>query len=233
MKNIAVITARSGSKGLKDKNIKLLNGKPLMAYTIEAALQSGMFEEVYVSTDSEKYAGIAMEYGASVPFLRTGENATDSASSWDTVSEALERYEERGKQFDTVCLLQPTSPLRTAEDILAGYQLFQEKNAAAVLSVTPTDHSPLWCGTLPEDGCLDHFISEETLATPRQMLPEYYRINGALYILRTDRVVSKPDLYGTDCFAYVMPRNRSVDIDEELDFYMAEYLMKSKETNSK
>lgn len=226
MKNIAVITARSGSKGLKDKNIRLLNGKPLLAYTIEAALQSGVFEEVYVSTDSEEYARIARKYGASVPFLRTEENATDSASSWDTVAEALKRYQERGQQFDTVCLLQPTSPLRTGEDILAGYQLFREKNAAAVLSVTPADHSPLWCGTLPEDGCLDGFISGETLATPRQMLPEYYRINGALYILRTEKVTSRPDLYGKDCFAYVMPRNRSVDIDEELDFHIAEYLMK-------
>lgn len=227
MKNLAVITARSGSKGLKDKNIKLLNGKPLMAYTIEAALQSGMFQEVYVSTDSEEYAQIAIEHGASVPFLRTEENATDSASSWDTVAEALSQYKERGQQFDTVCLLQPTSPLRTGEDIRAGYQMFQEKNAAAVLSVTPTDHSPLWCGTLPEDGCLDGFISEETLETPRQMLPEFYRINGALYILKTDRVVSKPDLYSADCFAYVMPRERSMDIDEELDFGMAEYLMKN------
>ena len=91
MKNLAVITARSGSKGLKDKNIKLLNGKPLMAYTIEAALESGMFEEVYVSTDSQKYAQIAIEHGASVPFLRTEENATDSASSWDTVAEEIGR----------------------------------------------------------------------------------------------------------------------------------------------
>lgn len=229
MKNLAVITARSGSKGLKDKNIKILNEKPLMAYTIEAALQSDMFQEVYVSTDSEKYAEIAKKYGASVPFLRTEDNATDTASSWDTVAEALERYKEMGEEFDTVCLLQPTSPLRTAEDIRAGYQIFQKKHATAVLSVTPADHSPLWCGTLPEDGCLHHFISEKTLETPRQMLPEYYRINGALYILKTEKVISKPDLYGEDCFAYVMPRERSVDIDEELDFYMAEYLMKSKE----
>lgn len=233
MKNLAVITARSGSKGLKDKNIKLLNEKPLMAYTIEAALQSDMFREVYVSTDSERYAEIARRYGANVPFLRTNGNATDTASSWDTVAEAIERYKEIGKEFDTVCLLQPTSPLRTAEDVRTGYQIFQEKNAAAVLAVTPVDHSPLWCGTLPEGGCLNHFISEETLATPRQMLPDYYRINGALYILKTEKVVSKPDLYGEDCFAYVMPRERSVDIDEELDFYMAEYLMKSKEPGIK
>lgn len=225
MKNLAVITARSGSKGLKDKNIKLLKGKPLMAYTIEAALQSGVFDEVYVSTDSEKYAGIAREYGANVPFMRGTENASDTASSWDTVAEALGQYEKNGKTFDTVCLLQPTSPLRTSEDIQKGYELFEEKNARAVLAVTEVDHSPLWCGTLSENRDLYQFISKETLSTPRQQLPVYYRVNGALYILRTEEVCTKPALYERDCYAYIMPKERSVDIDDELDFRLAEYIM--------
>lgn len=123
MKNIAIITARSGSKGLPNKNIRLLNGKPLMAYTIEAAIKSNMFDEVFVSTDSEEYADIAKEYGASVPFLRSQENAGDSSSSWDVVKETIENYKELGKVYDTVALLQPTSPLRRAEDIVAGYKL--------------------------------------------------------------------------------------------------------------
>ena len=226
MKNIAVITARSGSKGLKDKNIKSLNGKPLIAYSIEAALGSQLFDEVYVSTDSEKYAEIAREYGASVPFLRDAVNASDVASSWDAVEEALEQYQKIGRTFETVCLLQPTSPLRTAEDIKKGYALFEEKNARAVLAVAETEHSPLWCGTLPKDRNLDQFISDETLSVPRQQLPVYYRINGALYILRTGAVCSEPELYQKDCYAYIMERERSVDIDTELDFLIAETVMR-------
>ena len=101
MKNLAIIPARSGSKGLKDKNIKLLNGNPLMAYSIEAALESGKFDEVMVSTDSAKYADIAKEFGAMVPFLRGERTSGDTASSWDTVKEVLSCYEELGKKFDT------------------------------------------------------------------------------------------------------------------------------------
>lgn len=226
MGNLAIITARSGSKGLKDKNIKPLKGKPLLAYSIEAARKSGLFEEVYVSTDSEKYAEIAKEYGADVPFLREKENANDTASSLDTVQEALNKYKEMGREFDTVCLLQPTSPLRQPEDICAGYELLQKKNARAVIGVTETDHSPLWCGVLPENGNLENFISKETLAKPRQQLPTYYRINGALYIFQRESFSPKMNLYEADCFAYVMPKERSIDIDDEMDFQMAEFLMK-------
>ena len=122
MKNIAIIPARSGSKGLKDKNIRNLNGRPLLAWTIEAAVRSGEFDEIMVSTDSEAYAEIARRYGADVPFLRSPATATDTASSWDTVAEVLENCRERGSTFDTFCLLQPTSPLRNAEDIRNAYR---------------------------------------------------------------------------------------------------------------
>ena len=105
MKNIAIITARSGSKGLKDKNIRLLAGKPLMAYSIDAALESGLFETVMVSTDSEEYARIARDCGAEVPFLRSEETASDRASSWSVVDEVLCSYEKSRKSFDTFCLL--------------------------------------------------------------------------------------------------------------------------------
>ena len=115
MKAIAIIPARSGSKGLKDKNIKLLNGKPLIYYTIKAALDSNCFDEVYVSTDSEKYRDIAIECGASVPFLRNTENAGDKSSSWDVVRECLAKYKEIGKDFDCFMLLQPTSPLKQSK----------------------------------------------------------------------------------------------------------------------
>ncbi|MBO6246248.1 MAG: acylneuraminate cytidylyltransferase family protein, partial [Anaerovibrio sp.] len=131
VKNIAIIPARSGSKGLKDKNIKLMNGKPLLAYSIEAAKESGMFDEIMVSTDSPKYADIAIQYGAGVPFLRSAENSSDTAGSWDMVLEVLNNYQKIGREFDTVCLLQPTSPLRLAKDISDAYKDFKENDVDA------------------------------------------------------------------------------------------------------
>ena len=224
MNNLAVITARSGSKGLKDKNIKMLKDKPLLAYSIEAAKQSGIFSKIFVSTDSERYAETARKYGADVPFLRSEKIAGDSASSWDAVRESLCRYEDLGQQFDTVCLLQPTSPLRSSEDIINGYQLFIEK-ADYVISVCQTEHSPLWSNTLSADMSMDGFIDKEIYSKPRQELPVYYRINGALYIVRVSALDRVDNLYCKGCYAYVMPMERSIDIDTALDFQMAELLM--------
>ena len=113
MKNLAIIPARSGSKGLKDKNIKNLAGKPLLAYAINAAIDSGLYDTVHVSTDSEIYADIAEKNGADVPFLRNAETATDTSSTWDAVKYVLQEYEKQGKTFDVITVLQPTSPLRT------------------------------------------------------------------------------------------------------------------------
>jgi len=120
MKNIAIIPARSGSKGLKDKNIKPLLDIPLLAYSIRAAKDSALFDEIMVSTDSDDYAQIAKDYGASVPFLRSAKTSSDTAGSWDVVTEVLSQYQTSGRYFDTICLLQPTSPLRIASDIIGG-----------------------------------------------------------------------------------------------------------------
>lgn len=225
MNNLAVITARSGSKGLKDKNIKLLKGHPLLAYSIEAAKDSGMFDRIFVSTDSEQYAEISRKYGADVPFLRAEEIAGDHASSWDAVREAVEQYEKLGQRFDTVTLLQPTSPLRSADDIIKGYRLFMEKEADYVIGVCPAEHSPLWCNTLPEDMSMDGFISKEIDSKPRQELPDYYRINGALYIVRVSALSGVDDMYHQGCYAYIMPPERSIDIDTAFDFKIAELFM--------
>ena len=225
MRNVAIITARSGSKGLKDKNIKSMNGKPLLAYSINAAKESGLFEEIMVSTDSQKYADIAVEYGASVPFLRSAENSSDNASSWDTVLEVLGKYKEMGREFDTICLLQPTSPLRTGEDIIGAYKLLQKKNVNAVTSVCEVDHSPLWTMTLDEDMMLTEFRKRKTDA-PRQKLDTYYRINSAIYIRQiqyTDDIIVLEDDRER---AYIMDKRKSVDIDGQLDFELAECLLK-------
>lgn len=163
--------------------------------------------------------------GANVPFLRSENIAGDSASSWDAVSEALEWYKQTGKNFETVTLLQPTSPLRIAEDIVNGYKLFEEKKASAVVAVCEMDHSPLWSNVLPSDLSMDGFIRDEVKNKSRQDLPNYYRINGALYIVRTEVLNNISDMYNDKCYAYVMPGERSVDIDTELDFAIAEAMI--------
>ena len=224
-KNIAIIPARSGSKGLPDKNIKELCGKPLMGYTIDAARGSGVFDEVFVSTDSEKYAEIARKCGAEVPFLRSTENAGDKSSSWDVIEEVLKQYELRGKTFDTFCLLQPTSPLRDAEDIKKAYGVFDEKNAKFVVSVCETEHPISWCGEIPESLSMDGFI-DRTGMGQRQSAARSYRLNGAIYIADVREFGADRFLYREGCYAYIMDALHSIDIDTQLDFDYADFLMK-------
>jgi CMP-N,N'-diacetyllegionaminic acid synthase len=225
MKNLAVIPARSGSKGLADKNIRLLNQKPLLAYSVEAAKASQIFDEIYVSTDSEKYAEIAVEYGAKVPFLRSRENASDTASSWDVVKEAIRKYEENGMQFDMVTLLQPTTPFRTPEDILAAYKIYTDRKANSVVSVCETDHSPLWCNTLPEDHSMGSFIRWDVVNQPRQKLNTYYRINGAVYMVDVQYLKKCSNIYESKSIASIMDRKHSLDIDDAFDFMIAEAMV--------
>ena len=225
MANIAIITARSGSKGLKDKNIKPLAGKPLLSYSIEAALKSEMFDTVMVSTDSEEYADISREYGAEVPFLRSERTSSDTASSWDVVDEVLDGYHKIGKDFETFMLLQPTSPLRTSEDIINAYGLLSEKEAISIVSVCKADHSPLQYGILPDDLSMVDFINGLAKGKRRQDLKDYYRINGAVYLSKVDYFKEFRDIYKKGCYAYIMDRKNSIDIDEEFDFDLAAALL--------
>lgn len=227
MNHLAIIPARSGSKGLKDKNICPLNGKPLIAYSIMAAQESGVFSEIMVSTDSPRYADIARTYGANIPFLRSEVNSNDTAGSWDVVKEVLCGYLNIGHQFDSVCLLQPTSPLREPEDIVAAYEFYFQKNADAVTSVCEMDHSPLWATTLDSDLSLTAYRKRTSdVDVPRQMLKTYYRINGALYIRRIRYVENEIEILEKKEYAYIMDRRKSVDIDTLDDFEYAAYLLK-------
>ena len=212
---------------LINKNIKELSGYPLVGYSIKAALESRMFDTVMVSTDSESYADIAIKCGATVPFLRDAETAGDKSSSWDVVREVLEKYKELGDEFDSVCLLQPTSPLRTYQNIVEAYKMFESKEAKAIVSVCEVEHSPLWCNVLGEDASLKGFIKEEA-KMPRQELKKYYRLNGAIYIVKVNEFLANDDLYGENCYAYIMDRKKSVDIDTIEDFQYAEWLSKNK-----
>lgn len=224
MKNIAIIPARSGSKGLPDKNIRELNGYPLIGYSIKAALESELFDIVMVSTDSEHYADIAIKCGATVPFLRDDKNSGDKSSSWDVVREVLGKYKTIGHEFGSFCLLQPTSPLRTSKNITEAYEMFESREAKAIVSVCEVEHSPLWCNVLDENNSLNGFIREEA-KFPRQQLKQYYRINGAIYIARIKSFLENDDLYTKNCYAYIMDRKMSVDIDTIEDFKYAEWLM--------
>lgn len=224
MNNLAIIPARCGSKGLIDKNIKLLNHKPMLAYSIEAAKKAGIFSHIIVSTDSERYGEIALEYGAEVPFYRSKHNSSDSASSWDTVKEVLSEYKNRGLEFDMFTLLQPTSPLRGFEDIQRAYQIFVEKKATSVVSVCEMEHSPLWSNTLPVDNSLEGFINRD-VNTQRQKLNKYYRINGAIYMANVKSFLEDENLYKKGGYAYKMTIENSIDIDTELDFKFAEIIM--------
>lgn len=225
MNNIAVILARSGSKGLPDKNILPLCGKPLLAYSIEAARASGKFDLIHVSTDSERYADIARQYGADVPFLRSAAASSDTASSWDAIREVLTQYAALGQHFDRVMLLQPTSPLRTGEDIIRAFQLL-DSDTVNVVSVTEVEHPVQWCFTLPENQSMDDFAKSPYNAMRRQELAKHYRENGSLYLVDAKKIMDPAyDLYADHCRAYVMPADRSIDIDTKLDFAIAEVIL--------
>lgn len=228
MKNIAIILARSGSKGLPNKNIRPLNGVPLLAYSVKAAVDSGVFDTVMVSTDSEEYAEIARKYGAEVPFLRSAAAAGDKSSSWTAVREVLDKYEEMGRSFDMLALLQPTSPLRTATHLREAYELMCEKNAKAISSVCENEMPTNALNYVPDDLCINGFCedkSNDQQYTPRQKLQTLYRLNGAIYYCKVDAFRTQESIYDDACYAYIMDRIHSVDVDDLIDFQMAEAIV--------
>lgn len=225
MKNIAIIPARAGSKGLPDKNIRPLNGVPLMAYTIKAALDSGMFDRVMVSTDSEEYARIARQWGAEVPFLRSAETSHDRASSWSVVREVLDRYEEMGEHFDCIGLLQVTSPLRQGRHIVEAFELMEKHNANSVMSMCETECPIAMCYPLPEDGFLEKNTDDRNYR-PRQILGTTYHPNGAIYLWKTESFSEKKSIMEVGCYAYVMEHIYSNDVDSIEDFMLNEALVR-------
>ncbi|APG23789.1 acylneuraminate cytidylyltransferase family protein [Syntrophotalea acetylenica] len=222
---LALIPARGGSKGLPGKNIRELAGRPLLAWSIEAARQSRYVDVVALSTDSRDIAEVAEAEGVPVPFLRPAHLATDSASSFDALVHALDWYAGNGERFDLVVWLQPTSPLRTAADIDQAIELYFEKQADAIVSVCETDHHPWWSNTLSADGNMAGFLRHEVLNTNRQELPVYYRLNGAIYLGAPELLREQRSFFGRATYAYVMSRERSVDIDDLIDFRLAECLI--------
>ncbi len=220
---IAIIPARGGSKRLPGKNMMLIGGKPLIGWTIEAAIQSGVFSRVVVSTDSWEIAVMAAQFGAEVPFMRPPELALDDTPSIEVLIHAAnELMSGKETHYSHLACLQPTSPLRTAENIREAIKLLEEKQADAIISVCKSEHSPLWCNTLADSLSLDGFIPESIQKTPSQQLPAYYRLNGALYICNISRMIAERTLFlKTVAFAYIMSRKDSIDIDDQVDFDLA------------
>ena len=222
---MAIIAARGGSKRLPNKNIIEFAGKPLIAWTIEAGLNCKFFDKVIVTTDDEKIADVSKEFGAEAPFLRPKELATDSAKSEDVIIHAVNYYKEKNETFENIVLLQPTSPLRDAVEIENAIDFFIKRNASAVVSVNKVDHSPLWMNTLPENLSMNNFLREDIKGIRSQELPQYYQLNGAINICRTEIFVKEKTFFLNDnLFAYIMPKEKSVDIDTEFDLKFAEYM---------
>jgi N-acylneuraminate cytidylyltransferase/CMP-N,N'-diacetyllegionaminic acid synthase len=225
-KVLAIIPARGGSKGLPGKNIKELCGKPLIAWSIEQAKSCSDIDRIIVSTDDEEIAETAKKYGAEVPFMRPAELANDTASTIDVIFHAINWFKEHEDcRSEYILLLQPTSPLRSSEDINGAIQMLKEKNARAVVSVCETDHHPWWSNTLPEDDSMKDFLRPEILNKHRQDLPVFCRLNGAIYLAETDYLSEQNSFFGSDTFAHKMPQSRSVDIDSDLDFKLAVLLL--------
>jgi len=220
-KLLAVIPARGGSKRLPRKNILDLAGKPLIAWTIEAALGSKYIDRVIVSTDDKEIATISKKYGADVPFMRPSELATDEAKSVDVVLHLLEKLKKIREKYDYIILLQPTSPLRTTQNIDDSVELLQARKSDAVISVCKVEHSPLWCNLIPGDD-LSNFLDHSILNKRSQDLEQYYRLNGAIYLCNAEKLKEEKAFFLKNrCSAYKMNRESSVDIDSRMDFLYA------------
>ncbi|MFP4252020.1 MAG: cytidylyltransferase domain-containing protein, partial [Guyparkeria sp.] len=222
-----IIPARARSKRFPGKNVKQLCGKPVFQWTVEAAQAVPDIDNICVSTDGEGIAELAVDLGVDVPFIRSRELSSDTASSVDVACDVVEWYNrERQAEFDYVILLQPTSPLRTAEHIRGAISALRHRDADAIVSVCPMSHSPLWANTLPENDSMVGFLPDMAKGRRSQDLPTYFRLNGAIYIARTERLLTdKSFLLPDACFAYRMPESASIDIDSETDFRIAEALL--------
>ncbi|PKH05292.1 cytidylyltransferase domain-containing protein [Moritella sp. Urea-trap-13] len=226
-KVLAIIPARGGSKRLPRKNVLPLQGKPLIAWSIDAGLNSRYVDRVVVSTDCNEIADISKQYGADVPFMRPEDIAGDTATTNSVILHMINAL-SRTELFDIVVILQPTSPLRTSTDIDDALDMLETKQGDGVVSVCECEHSPLWSNIIPGDDNMGGFIREDIKGKRSQDLPTYYRLNGAVYAFTTDALIVNQGIsYSNAVFSMKMPALRSVDIDNELDFKLAEVILNS------
>ena len=218
---LGIIPARGGSKGIPRKNIKLLCGKPLIAWTIEEAKKSKYIDRLILSTEDNEIIKVAKEWGCEVPFKRPKELAKDKTPGIEPVLHAIKKLPEK---YDYVCLLQPTSPLRKAEHIDGAIEQCIDNKADSCVSVTEVEKHPYWMYEIKANNLIVPLIKKE-LVTRRQDLPKVYVLNGALYVIKANVLKQKKKFINEKTIAYVMDRERSVDIDNIKDFKYCEYFL--------
>lgn len=222
---LTIIPARGGSKRLSRKNVLPLSGKPLISWTINAALKSKYNDNIVVSSDDDEIIDISLNARV-IAIKRPKELSADSVHTISVVKHILSKVKNN---YSHVLLLQPTSPLRDHRDIDKSFELLFKKAGDAVVSVCEVDHSPLLSNTLPLDGSMNQFILDEVKNKRTQDLPKYYRINGAIYICNTDRLIEENTFFLKDnIYSYVMDKRKSVDIDDSFDYEFAQFLINSR-----
>lgn len=226
---LAVIPARGGSKGLPRKNIRLLNGKPLISYTIEAALHSQLIDRVLVSTEDQEIADISRTFGAEVPFMRPEDLADDASSTIEVIKHTVNWLKENEHyQPDLICLLQCTSPLRNSKDIDGTISKLFATGMDAAVSICEAEINPYWTNVLHENK-LEYFIPEGKSILRRQDLPKVYRLNGAVYVIKTEKFLEENTLEPDNITGYIMENINSIDIDDKIDFDLAELIIQARE----
>lgn len=225
---LCTICARGGSKGVKNKNIKELNGKPLIAYTIEQAKASGLFDHIVISTDSDDIARVAQEYGAEVFFKRSAEMASDTAGKLDVIKDAFIRSEAYyQKQYDYLVDLDATAPLRSVDDIKDSFAQFLKDNNDNLITAMPSRRSPYFnLVEVSNDSNVTLSKKLDTSIVRRQDAPKSYDMNASIYIWKRDSILNDNTLFLDKTGLYVMPEERSIDIDTKLDFEFVEFLMR-------
>lgn len=225
---LGIIPARGGSKGIPRKNIRCLAGKPLIAWTIEEARKSKYIDRLILSSEDDEIIKVAREWGCEVPFVRPAELAGDDVPGSLVVIHAMNTIVEK---YDYIVLLQVTSPLRTVEDIDNAIRYCIDQGAPVCASVCLVQHSPYWMHTVTRGNRLRPLIKQQRIIDRRQDLPEVYMENGAVCIARTEYLLQHSGFITQDTLAYIMPRDRSLDIDEEVDFVYCELLKSRAESN--
>lgn len=221
MSLLALIPARGGSKGVPRKNIKSFAGKPLIDWTIRAASMAKYIDRVVVSTDDEEIASMAKEFGAEVPFMRPAKLAADQTPGMAPVLHAIKHL----PKFDWVLLLQPTSPLRTHYDIDAIWEFCQSRGADSAVSVTEVQDHPYFVYKKTKFDCIEPLVTAQPNIKRRQDLPEAFKLNGAMYLAKVNWLLEHNSFIGPGTLGFVMPFDRSVDLDTQEDWCWAEYLI--------
>lgn len=225
MATLCLIPARGGSKGIPGKNLAVVGGRPLLDWTVDAAAGAGPAARVVVTTDSDDIAERALAIGAEVPFRRPPELAADDTPGIDPILHAIEALATGGYRPDLVICLQPTSPLRSAQDVRAALALFADDRVEAVVSVSPVRGHPLWMKTVDDEGWLHPFTADPVPPT-RQTLPPVFALNGAIYAARREVLLRTRGWYTDRTRSYVMPPERSLDIDTPFDMRVADLLLR-------